>query len=68
MAISNELTSQAGLLTGDIKINVEYNQKDRIVRNILRDLGVRREEASAVGDGDGDRACLMKWHAYRSLF
>ena len=55
MAISNELTSQAGLLTGDVQINVEYNQKDRIVRNILRGIGVRKEESSAVGDGDGDR-------------
>ncbi|MBA4390212.1 MAG: phosphoserine phosphatase [Syntrophus sp. (in: bacteria)] len=55
MAISNELTSQAGLLTGGVKINVEYNQKDCIVRNILRDLGFEKKESSAVGDGDGDR-------------
>ena len=54
MAYSNELVSQAGLLTGDIKINVEYNLKGPLVREILGILGLQREEASAVGDGDGD--------------
>jgi phosphoserine phosphatase len=54
-AFSNELVSQAGLLTGDIKINVEYNQKGPLVREILGVLGLQREEASAVGDGDGDK-------------
>lgn len=55
MALSNELTSQAGFLTGDVKINVEYNRKDRVVRGVLRNLGFVKEESSAVGDGDGDR-------------
>jgi phosphoserine phosphatase len=55
VALSNELTSREGLLTGDVKINVEYNQKDRIVRDVLRDLGVAKENSSAVGDGDGDK-------------
>jgi phosphoserine phosphatase len=55
MAFSNELTSQAGLLTGGIKINVEYNRKGPLVRKVLGDLGLRKEEASAVGDGDGDK-------------
>ena len=55
MAFSNELASRAGLLTGDIKINVEYNQKGALVREILDFLGLRKEEASAVGDGDGDK-------------
>ena len=55
MAFSNELVSRAGLLTGDIKINVEYNQKGPLVREVLEVLGLQKEEASAVGDGDGDR-------------
>jgi phosphoserine phosphatase len=54
MAFSNELSSRAGLLTGDIKINVEYNQKGPLVREILAGLGLRKEEACAIGDGDGD--------------
>jgi phosphoserine phosphatase len=55
MAFSNELVSRAGLLTGDIKINVGYNQKGPLVRKVLELLGLQREEASAVGDGDGDK-------------
>jgi phosphoserine phosphatase len=55
LAFSNELASRAGLLTGDIKINVEYNRKGPLVREILETLGLQKEEASAVGDGDGDR-------------
>jgi phosphoserine phosphatase len=55
LAFSNELTSRAGILTGDIKINVEYNQKGALVREVLDSLGLRKEEASAVGDGDGDK-------------
>jgi phosphoserine phosphatase len=55
MAFSNELISRAGLLTGDIKINVEYNQKGALVKKVLDFLGLQKEEASAVGDGDGDK-------------
>jgi phosphoserine phosphatase len=55
MAFSNELISQAGLLTGDIKINVEYDQKGILVDQVLGALGLKKEESSAVGDGDGDR-------------
>jgi len=55
LAFSNELASRAGLLTGGIKINVEYNQKGVLVREVLDFLGLQSEEASAVGDGDGDK-------------
>jgi phosphoserine phosphatase len=55
IARSNELLSRAGLLTGEIKINVEHDQKGPIVREILTILGLQRKQASAVGDGDGDR-------------
>jgi phosphoserine phosphatase len=55
MAFSNELSTRAGLLTGDININVTYNQKGPLVREILAGVGLRKEEACAVGDGDGDK-------------
>ncbi len=55
IAFSNELSSRAGLLTGEIKINVEYNRKGPLVRALLANLGLQKEEASAVGDGDGDK-------------
>ena len=53
-AVSNELVSRDGHLTGDVRVNVEYNQKGRLVREFLKGLGLGKEESSAVGDGDGD--------------
>jgi phosphoserine phosphatase len=54
-AFSNHLLSEEGRLTGDIKINVEYEKKGGVVKDILREMGYRRDEACAVGDGEGDR-------------
>lgn len=56
LAVSNELVAHEGYFTGDVRINVGYNCKDRIVANVLRDLGLKKEESCAVGDGDGDRS------------
>jgi phosphoserine phosphatase len=53
-AISNELVSQDGHLTGGVRINVEYNRKGPLVKKFLKGLGLRKEESAAVGDGDGD--------------
>jgi phosphoserine phosphatase len=54
-AYSNQLLSENGFLTGDIRINVEYEMKGSLVEGILREMGFSREEACAVGDGEGDR-------------
>jgi phosphoserine phosphatase len=54
-AFSNELLSHNGLLTGEIKIHVEHDDKGYWVEKILREVGINREEAAAVGDGEGDR-------------
>jgi len=54
MSFSNELLSESGHLTGEIKINVGFNKKGYLVKKILGDIGVSRKEACAVGDGDGD--------------
>lgn len=54
MALSNELLSENGRLTGEIKINVEFNKKGHLVEKILKEVGVGREEACAIGDGEGD--------------
>ncbi len=53
-AIANELLFHNGLLTGEIKINVEYNKKDIFVKQIMYDLGLKKEQACAIGDGEGD--------------
>jgi phosphoserine phosphatase len=54
MALSNELLSGGGHLTGEIRINVDYDKKGHIVDRVLKDLGATREEACAIGDGEGD--------------
>lgn len=54
MAFSNELLSEGGYLTGEIKINVDYDKKGGIVERILNEVGATREEACALGDGEGD--------------
>ncbi len=54
-AYSNQLLSENGFLTGDIRINVGYEMKGKLVESILRETGLDREESSAVGDGEGDR-------------
>jgi phosphoserine phosphatase len=54
MALSNELLSEGGHLTGEIRINVDYDKKGHIVDRVLKELGATREEACALGDGEGD--------------
>ena len=54
-AMANELLAEEGRLTGGIRIHVEYDGKGRLVEEILRERGLTREEACAVGDGEGDR-------------
>jgi len=53
-AESNELLSFDGALTGEIRIKVEQNKKDKVVKKMLNELALRKEEALAVGDGIGD--------------
>jgi phosphoserine phosphatase len=53
-AHANELLLEDGFITGDIRVNVDYEEKGRLVQRILEEVGASREEACAVGDGDGD--------------
>ena len=54
-AFANDLLVSNGVLSGGIQINVDYDMKGKIVRTMLRDLGLVIDEASAIGDGEGDR-------------
>jgi phosphoserine phosphatase len=54
-SISNHLLVKEGLLTGEIRIDIEHDNKGFWVDRILEDFGIPREEAAAVGDGEGDR-------------
>jgi phosphoserine phosphatase len=54
MALSNDLLAEDGLLTGGIRINVDYEKKGTLVGMILEEMGLTRDVACAVGDGEGD--------------
>jgi len=54
MALSNELLSENGVLNGAVKINVEFNKKDRVVKKILNTFNLEKRHACAIGDGEGD--------------
>lgn len=53
-AVANDLQTQDGVLTGDIRINVHYDQKAEWVENAQQAFQVQREETLAVGDSAGD--------------
>jgi phosphoserine phosphatase len=55
MSLSNELLAENGFLTGETIINVEYDRKGYWVEKILKDMGIDRSAACAIGDGEGDR-------------
>ena len=54
-AVSNRLAEKDGIITGGIEINIDHDKKGLWVRKILAEKGISREEAAAVGDGEGDR-------------
>lgn len=54
-AFANDLLVVNRVLSGGIRINVDYDMKGEIVRTILRDRGLAIDDASAIGDGEGDR-------------
>ncbi|OPY68105.1 MAG: Phosphoserine phosphatase [Syntrophorhabdaceae bacterium PtaU1.Bin034] len=55
LSMANELVVKEGILTGESKINVEHDNKGYWVGKILENMGLRKEEAVAVGDGEGDQ-------------
>ncbi|OPY75507.1 MAG: Phosphoserine phosphatase [Syntrophorhabdus sp. PtaU1.Bin050] len=54
MAFANDLLSDNGYLTGEIRINVDFNKKGLLVEKTLAHMGMARDESCAVGDGEGD--------------
>jgi len=55
ISLSNDLLVEDGLLTGETRINVQYNSKGYWVNRILKQMGLNRASSCAVGDGEGDR-------------
>ncbi len=53
-AIANRLVARAGILTGDVKVNVEHGRKGEAVDLFCSQFGVDYNEGITVGDSDGD--------------
>jgi phosphoserine phosphatase len=59
-SISNDLLHDNGILTGKVKIRVFYDRKAEWVEKVLRQFGVKPEEAIAIGDSAGDIDMFQK--------
>ncbi len=59
-AVANDLVTENGVLTGDIKINVHYDQKAEWVEKACQTFGVKRREILAIGDSSGDIPMFQK--------
>ncbi len=49
---ANELIVRDGFLTGEVKVNVSFENKDGVLCNILQKFGVASDECAAVGDDE----------------
>ncbi len=60
-AFANELIIKDGKLTGEIKEPIlDAEMKRRLIQDLIKREGIKREEVIAVGDGANDRFMLME--------
>ena len=58
-AVANELGVTDGILNGQIRIHVHYDQKGKWVQEAKRQFKVRKSEVLAIGDSAGDIAMFQ---------
>ena len=51
---ANRVETRDGSLTGEIDIEVPYDHKGRVLRNLAANLGLARDKIAAVGDSASD--------------
>ncbi len=51
-SLTNELIVKDGFLTGEVKVNVSFNNKDKALRSILQRFDAKIDECAAVGDDE----------------
>ncbi len=52
--MANRLSTQDGVLTGDVTVSVEHNHKEKAIDRFCRQFDVEPGEVITVGDSDGD--------------
>jgi len=51
-SLSNELIVKDNFLTGEVKVNVSLNNKDKAFNHILQEFNLKSDECCAVGDDE----------------
>ncbi|MFQ6080382.1 MAG: HAD family hydrolase [Candidatus Bathyarchaeia archaeon] len=51
-SLANELVVKDGFLTGEVKVNVSFRNKDEALHRILKKFDVTPDECAAVGDDE----------------
>jgi len=51
-SLANELVVKEGFLTGEVKVNVSFHNKDEVLDGILKKFGATPDECAAVGDDE----------------
>jgi len=51
-SLANELVVKEGFLTGEVKVNVSFHNKDEVLDGILKKFGVTPDVCAAVGDDE----------------
>jgi len=49
---ANELVVKNGFLTGEVKVNVAFGNKDGVLKSVLQEFGSGFDECAAVGDDE----------------
>ncbi|MGD8506716.1 MAG: HAD family phosphatase [Candidatus Bathyarchaeota archaeon] len=52
VALANELIVEKGLLTGEVKVNVSFNNKDEALQPLLKRFSAQIDDCFAVGDDE----------------
>ncbi len=53
-SVSNDLLYENGVLTGKVKIRINYDKKAEWAEKMLKRFGINPEETIAIGDSKGD--------------
>ncbi len=61
-ALSNELVFKDGKLTGEVKVSVEYPDKEKAFKRLVKELGINPCNCIAVGDTNADlyKCCKLR--------
>ncbi len=57
-AVANKLIARKGVITGDVEVLVEYDNKGEVLRSLCRQFGIEPWEVIAVGDSEVDLSMM----------